>query len=177
MKNLLEWDFRVFEMVNGLAGKNAFLDFIIVFFAHYYVFVFPVLGLLYVYFHQDKINIYHAVTNQVVVLIVARGLVTELIRLFYKRTRPFLDHSVTQLISKNAEASFPSGHTIGIVAIGVSLWLLDKKLGLFVGVSGLVIGFFRIAAGVHYPLDVFAGIVLAFPSALIGDKIYKYFIK
>lgn len=177
MKYLLNWDLQIFNIINGLAGRNAVLDFVIVFFAHYYVFVFPVLALVYYYFHQDRINLQQTIISQIFVIIISRGIITEAIRFYYNRPRPYLVHSVTQLITKNSEASFPSGHTIGVVAAGVALWLVDKKLGWFVGVSGLVIGFFRIAAGLHYPLDVVGAILLAFPSALVGDKLSKYFTK
>ena len=177
MKFIFEWDYKIFEALNGLAGKNTVFDYITIFFAHYYVFVFPLLALIYYFFHQEKFNLVHISISQIIVIIISRGIVTELIRYFYKRPRPFLVHNVTQLIYKYPEASFPSGHTLGIVAAGVALWIFDQKLAWFVMGSGVVVGFFRIVAGVHYPLDVIGALFLAWPSAWAGMKFFKLFIK
>lgn len=177
MKVLFDWDYKIFELLNGLAGKNVVFDYITIFFAHYYVFIFPLLALVYYILHQEKYSLLQVGYSQIITIILSRGIITELIRYFYKRPRPFLVHNVTQLIYKYPEASFPSGHTLGIVAAGMALWFFDQKLAWFVMGSGVVVGFFRIVAGVHYPLDVLVGVILAFPSALVGNKLFRYFIK
>lgn len=177
MKFLFEWDYKIFEALNGLAGKNTVFDYVTIFFAHYYVFIFPLLALAYYIFHQEKYSLWQVGFSQIITVIISRGIITELVRYFYKRPRPFLVHNVTQLIYKYPEASFPSGHTLGIVAAGVALWFFDQKLSWFVMGSGAVVGVFRIVAGVHYPLDVLGALFLAWPSAWVAMKTYKYFIK
>lgn len=177
MKFIFDWDVKIFQALNSLAGKNSFLDSVIIFFAHYYIFVLGAGVALYFLFYREKYNFFHVAINQIIVLILARFIVAEIIRFFYFRARPFLSFHVTQLVYKNPEASFPSGHTIGIVALGLALLYFDKKIGILVAVSGVGVGVFRIIAGLHYPLDVLGGIILSLPSAWAGVKIYKYFIK
>ena len=177
MMGLAEWDLKVFEAFNGLAGKNKRFDRLVVFFARYYTVLMPVGVLLYLQFNRGPLSFRHLVFSQLAALFAARGIVTELIRLFYRRKRPFLAHRVKQLIKKYSEASFPSGHTISIMAMGIVLAHFEPGLGWFVVSSGLVVGLARIVAGVHYPLDVLAGIILSWPSAVLGLSIYHYFIK
>ena len=177
MIGIAEWDLRVFEWFNGFAGKNKVLDWVIIFFARYYTLVMPLGVLVYLQLSRGPLSFKRLVLNQVLVLFVARGVFTELVRIFYRRKRPYLAHRVKQLLKKYAEASFPSGHTISIVAMGVALAHFDPAAGWFVALSGLVIGLARIMAGLHYPLDVLAGLVLSLPAAYLGNAIYYYFVR
>jgi undecaprenyl-diphosphatase len=72
--------------------------------------------------------------------------------------------------------SFPSDHTAGAVAIAVSLWLYNRKLGLPMFIS-LLIGFSRIYVGHHYPTDVLGGIVVGAISAFIINKVGNKLLK
>jgi membrane-associated phospholipid phosphatase len=63
------------------------------------------------------------------------------------------------------------------MAIGFGLMPFDPVTGWFMVLSGLVVGLARIAAGVHYPLDVLAGLILSWPSAWLGLFLYHYFFK
>jgi len=71
--------------------------------------------------------------------------------------------------------AFPSGHTTGAFALATLLMLLTAnrhiKAGLFI--IALLAGVSRIAVGVHWPLDVSAGIVLGWLSAILGVQISK----
>ncbi len=177
MRTLEQWDLKIFGAFNGLAGKNRFFDAIVIFFARYYTVIMPIGLFFYILETHAHLSFRQLIYSQLIVLFVARGVVVETIRLFYRRTRPFQDHKVTQLIKKYIEASFPSGHAITLISMGLALGYFDPGLGWFMVLSGVVVGLARLVAGVHYPLDVLAGIVLAWPSAAIGMKIYYYFIK
>lgn len=177
MTTLEQWDLKVFGVLNGLAGRSRLLDWLVIFFARYYTLVMPIGILAYLQAKGGPLSFKHLVLNQVLVLFVSRGLVVELIRIFYRRKRPYLAHRVKQLLKKYAEASFPSGHTISIMAMGMALAHFDPAVGWFVALSGLVIGLARIIAGLHYPLDVLAAVILSFPSAFLGNSIYNYFIR
>lgn len=177
MLSISDWDLKFFGYFNGLARKNKLLDLVFIFFARYYTIVMSAGAFVYLALYKPDLSLKALIISQLMVLLVARGMATELIRLFFKRKRPFLAHRVVQLIKKYSEASFPSGHTISIMAIGFGLMPFDPVTGWFMVLSGFVIGLARIVAGVHYPLDVLAGLILSWPSAWFGLLLYNYFFK
>ena len=97
-------------LLNSIAGQSRFLDGIIVFLASYLAYLLPVMLLAFVFFFavfktRKMGNIFVAAISS----IIARAGITELIRSFYHRLRPFVDLPVHQLLMDSAW-SFPSGH-------------------------------------------------------------------
>lgn len=89
------------------------------------------------------------------------------------RTRPFdtWDY-IVPLIARPNGLSFPSGHTASSFACA---WVLFRKLPKKYGIPAVVlaglIAFSRLYLGVHYPLDVIAGIVSGILISLLADFI------
>ncbi|MFD7136934.1 phosphatase PAP2 family protein [Streptomyces sp. NPDC059894] len=90
------------------------------------------------------------------------------IRGFVERPRPFLDHQGLEvLISGKTDYSFVSDHATITMAMGVALFVANRKFGL-VGIAiGLLEGFCRVYMGVHYPTDVVGGFALGTAVALL----------
>ncbi|MCX5235415.1 phosphatase PAP2 family protein [Streptomyces prunicolor] len=90
------------------------------------------------------------------------------IRGFVERPRPFLDHTgLDVLISGKTDYSFVSDHATITMAMGVALFVADRRFGLVgIGVA-LLEGFCRVYMGVHYPTDVVGGFALGTAVALL----------
>jgi undecaprenyl-diphosphatase len=90
------------------------------------------------------------------------------IRGFVERPRPFLDHQgLDVLVSGKTDYSFVSDHATLTMAMGVGLFVANRKFGL-VGIGlGLLEGFCRVYMGVHYPTDVVGGFALGTAVALL----------
>jgi undecaprenyl-diphosphatase len=90
------------------------------------------------------------------------------IRGFVERPRPFLDHTgLDVLISGKTDYSFVSDHATITMAMGVALFVADRRFGL-VGIGlALLEGFCRVYMGVHYPTDVVGGFALGTAVALL----------
>ena len=86
------------------------------------------------------------------------------------RLRPFeVDESIALLISPPQDASFPSGHTLAsFEAASVLMARHRRTLGPPVLVLAFLIAFSRLYLQVHFPSDVFFGMLLGFVNALIG---------
>ncbi|MBP6912163.1 MAG: phosphatase PAP2 family protein [Candidatus Pacebacteria bacterium] len=56
--------------------------------------------------------------------------------------------------------SFPSGHAAFFASIAVVFLVHYPRLGAIYTVFALMIGFARMASGVHYPFDIFAGYIV-----------------
>ena len=100
-------------------------------------------------------------------LLVSRGLLTELIRYFVERERPFVTLDFVPLIEQSATYALPSGHAAIFFALAVSVWFIDRKWGYWFGAFALFNGIARVVAGVHWPADILAGAVVGILSALL----------
>lgn len=90
------------------------------------------------------------------------------IRGFVARPRPFVDHEgLDVLVGGKGGFSFVSDHAALAMALGVGLFVADRRFGL-VGIAlALFEGFCRIYVGVHYPTDVVGGLALGTAVALL----------
>ncbi|GAA3228655.1 phosphatase PAP2 family protein [Streptomyces sp. XM83C] len=90
------------------------------------------------------------------------------IRGFVERPRPFVDHQgLDVLVDGKTDFSFVSDHATLTMAMGVGLFVANRKFGL-VGIGlALLEGFCRVYMGVHYPTDVIGGFALGTAVALL----------
>ncbi|WCH92904.1 phosphatase PAP2 family protein [Streptomyces moderatus] len=90
------------------------------------------------------------------------------IRGFVERPRPFKQHQGLEvLVSGKTDYSFVSDHATIAMALGVGLFVANRKFGL-VGIGlALLEGFCRVYMGVHYPTDVVGGFALGTAVALL----------
>ena len=169
-------DIQLFYLLNNLAGQSPLFDAVIVFFASYLAYILVALFLVLVFFSQypkrEKLQIFWVT---VISTIIARFGVTELIRFFYHRPRPFIDLPVNQLITSN-EWSFPSGHATFFFAMATAIYLYNKKWGIFFFLATILITVSRVIAGIHYPSDIVGGaligVAVAYTIFYFTRKIY-----
>ncbi|MEU6527569.1 phosphatase PAP2 family protein [Streptomyces sp. NPDC046928] len=90
------------------------------------------------------------------------------IRGFVERPRPFNDHQGLEvLVSGKTDYSFVSDHATIAMALGVALFVANRRFGL-IGIGlALLEGFCRVYMGVHYPTDVVGGFALGTAVALL----------
>src|SRR3989344_3231751 len=123
-------DTRLFYLLNALAGKSPLLDGMFVFLAAYLPYLLVALFFALVFFwHYPKWEKWELLLVVGIAGIVARFGVTELIRFFYQRPRPFLELPTNQLLTSN-EWSFPSGHATFFFALSTAVYLYNKKWGI-----------------------------------------------
>ena len=95
------------------------------------------------------------------------------------RVRPFNATPLLDvlLIKPPTDFSFPSGHAMCSFASGVVMFYMNKKIGTFALILSSFIGFSRLYLYVHYPSDVFCGMVigilLGVSSIIIFNNIEK----
>ncbi|EST28126.1 phosphatase PAP2 family protein [Streptomyces roseochromogenus] len=90
------------------------------------------------------------------------------IRGFVERPRPFVDHQgLDVLITGKSDFSFVSDHATITMALGVGLFVANRRFGLAGIGLALLEGFCRVYMGVHYPTDVIGGFALGTAVALL----------
>jgi len=145
--------------------KNSFLDWEIIFFSKYlpYILILSFLGFLLAE-HGRRRRLFIFIEAALAIL-VSRGLVTEGIRFFHHVARPFEVWQVIPLVPETLGNSFPSGHATFYFALATVLFLRNRKWGIWFFIFAIINGFARIAAGVHWPMDVVGGAAIGIASA------------
>jgi PAP2 superfamily. len=150
-------DYTIFRAINGLAGKSRTLDLAMIASAKYLPVVFAI-ALVLLYLSWRPLNQRAAFIAGVSALI-ALGL-GQIIGKFLPRPRPYLSHSIHQLIPPSFDTSFPSDHAILGFAVAVGITAYNKKAGVALLVLAAIMAFSRVFVGAHYPGDVIGGAVL-----------------
>jgi len=94
------------------------------------------------------------------------------------RIRPFdINPEITLLIPKPTDYSFPSGHTMSSFAASTAIFSYNKFYGKLAIVLALLISFSRLYLYVHFPSDVFIGMIIGISNTIISLKFSKYLNK
>ncbi len=153
-------DIKLLYFLNNFAGKSQIFDTLTVFLASYLQYFLVAAFLLLLYFsaypRREKLYLFW---TTILSIIVARLGITEIIRLFYHRPRPFVTLQVHQLLSEN-EWSFPSGHSAFFFAMATAIYCYNKKWGIGFFIAAILMNTSRIVAGVHYPSDILGGMIV-----------------
>lgn len=90
------------------------------------------------------------------------------------RARPCqIDETVALLVAIPSDYSFPSGHSMNGFTTAVALFCNDKKLGTPALIVAALIAFSRLYNFVHFPTDVFFGIILGSVVAIAVCMVWK----
>lgn len=169
---------KIFYFFNNLAGQNKILDWCFIFLAEYLEY-FLILGFILFLVFLKKYSLKEKIKLGVFGLgsaFFARFVIVEIIRYLIRRPRPFLIHSVHQLVQESSY-SFPSGHATFYFALATVAYILNKKLGVIFFLIAAIISVSRIVVGVHYPSDIIAGGLLGIIISIVLFLIFKKKIK
>ena len=165
-------DFYLFQQINQFAGKWDCLDNLGIFLAEYSGYLLILILLSFLFFGKNKKHRI-MVVQALGAAILARMVITNIIRIIYHRPRPFISHQVNLLLEHSAEGSFPSGHAAFFFAISAIVYFFNKKAGIFFFIISFLMGIARVFVGIHYPRDILAGIFVGVFSAWLVNKYLK----
>lgn len=95
------------------------------------------------------------------------------------RTRPCYTDGIKHLfpelveIPKVTSYSFPSGHTTSAFSVAFTIYKQHKKLGIVALIMAAVMAFTRLYVFVHFPTDIYGGIIVAAGIAYFVYKMEK----
>ncbi len=175
MTSKMNVDQSVAFYVNQLGGLSKWIDPTVVFVAHYIPYLLAAVFLLAVYrLAEGKKERLWFLFEGALAVFLSRAVVVEIIRFFFHRPRPYLEDPAIVALLNETSYSFPSGHAAFFFALSTTVFLHNKRWGVFFYIVSAFIGFARMMAGVHYLTDILGGAVLGFA---IGWVVHTYFVK
>lgn len=163
---------KVFYFFNDLAGRSVFVDSLIVFLGNGLPWILIIFTIFYFLLFRKNINKFAAIVFMTVIPL--------LVTLFLKwqiflHPRPFVVlPDVVKLINITSFDSFPSGHATIFAALSIAMFIYNRRLGVIFMIATILIGLARIAAGIHYPLDILTGYIIGFVMAIISYRILTH---
>jgi len=98
-----------------------------------------------------------------------------------RHTVPLDTHPVAAAINRTINElehtkldAFPSGHTMITVAVLIVAWKRARKLFWWLLPVGTLLVFSTMYCRYHYLVDVIAGLLLAFATVPLGDRLYEW---
>lgn len=148
------------------------MDQVIIFLAKYLV-VAPV-GAALAYAHLKGSE---AAKKMAVELIVALPLAYVLARvagLFFYHEQPFALYGFEPLLPHTVDNSFPSDHMVVASVLATMMYLRHRGVGLSLWAFAGVMGIARVAAGLHWPLDIVAAALIAVAAVYVTRLLLAY---
>lgn len=174
----------IFFFFYNLAHKWEIFDLKIIFIAEIFPFVVVILAGLFLLFHHEIVraeNPFRVFWEKKIEVIKVFGtaflayFISEILKFLFHTPRPFVALKEVSSLFTQGGYAFPSGHATFFSALAFSIFFLHKKAGYVFMAFALLIGLARVAAGVHFPVDILGGFVLGAIVAFLTKHLIKSF--
>lgn len=158
-------DDQLLALINGAAGRWPMLDALMRLLVNdYFVPTTLLLLLVSVWFEgagEEQQQANRRLVLRVVLALLVVNALAKLANLLYFRPRPFSVAEVHLLFYRPSDSSFPSNPAAVAFVFAAVIGRDHPPLGLLMASLASLFSIARVYAGVHYPLDVLAGILFA----------------
>lgn len=165
-------NYNIFHFFNNLSHQNPIIDWVITFCAIYFPYIVAGAAIVFIIYHkhgrggEPVLQMAKAHIREFVILIcsvlITWGLIT-LLKEIIAAPRPYLVfENFASLFPYGGHDSFPSGHAGLFAAIAGAISIFHKRAGAIFLIFAIIIGLARIAAGVHFPIDILSGLIIGF---------------
>ncbi len=162
----------IFYFFYSLAHYSKFYDYVITFFAVYFIFIAIIAALVFSFLYRKSwrdffLVLFSGGTAWFVSKFIAK--------IVFHTDRPFVIFSHVQSLFPETGFAFPSGHTAVAASLAFALFFINKRVGYLFMLFALDVGLARVAAGVHFPIDILGGFVMGGAiSCLVAYFVKKY---
>ena len=102
-------------------------------------------------------------------------LITEMIKSLVTSARPYTLNGFEPLtLTVPGGDGFPSSHAAVAFALAVTIWLHDKRVGIYYLIAAISVGIARIIANVHFPIDIIFGALIGILVAIFVDRTHFF---
>lgn len=170
---MYELDASVTQAINGLSGRSATIDFLMIWISSIGVPLLVLAVAIQWWRRTDRPHTRHVLVATGLSFLFGLGL-NQIVLLFVHRMRPY-DGGVTHLlIARSADPSFPSDHATATFAIAAAFLLHGmRRTGFGFLTAAAVVTFSRVYIGTHYVSDVLGGALIGIVAAVIVRTAYR----
>lgn len=134
-------------------------------------------GLYLLYLHLAKSELFKPALYVVLIAFALELPIYRILKNSIRRIRPFNAHEeVENMVYPLDEFSFPSGHTSAAFLVATVIAYFSPVLAIPLFIFAFLVGMARIYLGVHYPSDIFGGIIFGVGIARVAILIVEKFI-
>lgn len=112
------------------------------------------------------------VASHIILSTLAVLVFTVVLKELYLIPRPYIATATLPSAGLANFSSLPSTHTAVAFVLATTVALHQKNLGVFLFTIASLIGIGRVAANVHYPLDIIVGILVGVLTGVIFNQIH-----
>lgn len=159
-------DKKLFKIINQFAGKNLFIDRLMIFASNELRFVYGfILVLLLIIKRSNRKIVYESIIS----IVIASGL-KKLVNQVKYLPRPYLTRNANVLLPSLQDSSFLSKHTLLSFTVSTTVFLYNRALGKLLYLLSFLVGLSRIWVGVHYPYDIIRSSIIGCIVSLFVSK-------
>lgn len=171
-------DLTIFQLIHKFGAISSILDGLAVITAKYLPYVMVIVAAFLLLRMKDWRKRTWVVLVLFFALIASYGFLSLVIHYFYGRPRPFTTLGFTPPFPETS-TSFPSNHATFFFTIAYAMFLVKRKYGYWFLTFAVLNGLARVFVGVHWPLDIAGGALIALIGYLLAVRVFpeKEYIK
>ncbi len=167
-------NYWLFSLINDMANQSIVLDALMIVISKVvpYIYIFILAGLYMQGFRTRNFKLRgESFATGVLFLICLLG--SFILGSMFYENRPFVDHTVVLIVNHAADASFPSDHAVGTMAIACGILFYRWKWGTWMVYGSILVGISRVFVGNHYPGDILGAFILVWILTALYNKLLR----
>ena len=167
-------NYWLFSLINDMANQSIVLDALMIVISKVvpYIYIFILAGLYMQGFRTRNFKLRgESFATGVLFLICLLG--SFILGSMFYENRPFVDHTVVLIVNHAADASFPSGHAVGTMALACGILYYRWNLGTWMVYGSILVGISRVFVGNHYPGDILGAFILVWILTALYNKLLR----
>ena len=167
-------NYWLFSLINDMANQSIVLDSLMIVISKVvpYIYIFILAGLYMQGFRTRNFKLRgESFATGVLFLICLLG--SFILGSMFYENRPFVDHTVVLIVNHAADASFPSDHAVGTMALACGILYYRWNLGTWMVYGSILVGISRVFVGNHYPGDILGAFILVWILTALYNKLLR----
>ena len=167
-------NYWLFSLINDMANQSIVLDALMIVISKVvpYIYIFILAGLYMQGFRTRNFKL-RSESFATGVLFVICLLGSFILGSMFYENRPFVDHTVVLIVNHAADASFPSDHAVGTMALACGILYYRWNLGTWMVYGSILVGISRVFVGNHYPGDILGAFILVWILTALYNKLLR----